>query len=73
MRKALGLIEILFVLAIVLVIYLTCFNPKYGRANPFADNQKIKTQQQLVDDKLNDISDAKALRQRIEKNLNEGY
>jgi uncharacterized protein YxeA len=73
MRKALGLIEILFVLVIVLIIYFTCFNPKYGRANPFADNQKIKTQQQLVDDKLNDIKDAKALRQRIENNLNKGY
>ena len=73
MKKAFGLIDVLVVVAIILTIYLTCFSPKYGRANPFADNQKVKTQQQLVDDKLKDIEDAKALRQRIEQNLNKGY
>lgn len=73
MKKALGMVEILLVLVVVVAIYFTCFNPKYGRSNPFADNQKVKTQQQLVDDKLKDIEDAKALRKRIEQNLNKGY
>ena len=73
MRKALGLVEVLLVLVVVVGVYFMCFHPKYGRSNPFADNQKIKTQRQLVDDKLKDIEDAKALRKRIEQNLNKGY
>ena len=72
MKKAVGMVEILLVLVVVVAIYFMCFHPKYGRANPFADNQKIQTQQQLVDDKLKDIEDAKALRKRIEQNLNKG-
>lgn len=73
MKKAFGMVEILLVLVIVVAIYFISFHSKYGRSNPFADNQKIKTQQQLVDDKLKDIEDAKALRNRIEQNLNKGY
>ena len=73
MKKAVGMVEILLVLVVVVAIYFMCFHSKYGRANPFADNQKIQTQQQLVDDKLKDIEDAKALRKRIEQNLNKGY
>lgn len=73
MRKAFGMIEILVVLIVVLTVYFTCFHSKYGRSNPFADNQKIETQQKIVNDKLKDIEDAKALRKRIEQNLNKRY
>ncbi len=73
MKKAHGLFEILVVLVIVIVLYNVCINPKYGRSNPFSDNQKIKTQQELVNDKLNDIEEAKALREKIEQNLNVRY
>ena len=73
MKKAVGMVELLLVIVVITAIYFMCFHPKYGRANPFADSQKIKTQQELVDDKLKDIEDAKALRQRIEQNLNKGF
>lgn len=73
MKNGLGMIEILITLIVIIAIYFTCFHSKYGRSNPFADNEKIKTQQELVDDKIKDIEDAKALRQRIEQNLNKGY
>lgn len=73
MKKAVGMVEILLVIVVVTAIYFMCFHPKYGRSNPFADNEKIKSQQELVDDKLKDIEDAKALRKRIEQNLNKGY
>ena len=73
MKKALGMVEILLVLIVITAVYMLCFHSKYGRSNPFADNQKIETQQKLVDDKLKDIEDAKALRKRIEQNLNKGY
>ena len=73
MKKAVGMVEILLVIVVVTAIYFVCFHSKYGRSNPFADNEKIKSQQELVDDKLKDIEDAKALRKRIEQNLNKGY
>lgn len=73
MKKAVGMVEILLVIVVITAIYFLCFHPKYGRSNPFADNEKIKSQQELVDDKLKDIEDAKALRKRIEQNLNKGY
>ena len=55
MKKAVGMVEILLVIVVVTAIYFMCFHPKYGRSNPFADNEKIKSQQELVDDKLKDI------------------
>ena len=73
MKKAVGMVEILLVIVVITAIYFLCFHPKYGRSNPFADNEKIKSQQELVDDKLKEIEDAKALRKRIEQNLNKGY
>ncbi len=73
MKKAVGMVEILLVIVVITAVYFMCFHPKYGRSNPFADNEKIKSQQELVDDKLKDIEDAKALRKRIEQNLNKGY
>ena len=73
MKKAVGMVEILLVIVVITAIYFLCFHPRYGRSNPFADNEKIKSQQELVDDKLKDIEDAKALRKRIEQNLNKGY
>lgn len=74
MRNAAGLLELLFVLLIIIVVYFSFFSGnKYGRSNPFDDNVKIKNQQQLVDDKLKEIEQAKQIRQNIEKNLEVGY
>ena len=73
MKQAFGLVEVILVVVIITIVYFTCFYSKYGRSNPFADNQKINSQQGYVNDKLKEIQDAKALRKRIEENLNKGY
>ncbi len=74
MKKALGLAEILIAAVVIIVVYFTCFaGNKYGRTNPFDDGQKIKSQQEIVDEKVQQIEDSKALKQLIENNLKEGY
>lgn len=73
MKRAFGLAEILIVGILILTVYLICFHQKYGRSNPFSDNEKINSQQQLVDEKLKDIEKSKELKQRIENNLNKGF
>lgn len=72
-KKGFGLIEILIVGILILTIYFVGFHQKYGRSNPFSDNQKINSQQEHVDDKLKEIEKTKELRQRIEDNLNKGF
>lgn len=73
MKKAFGMVEILIVLAVFSVIFLCTHQQKFGRSNPFSDTTKIEEQQNIVNDKISDIEDAKALRTRIEQNLNKGY
>ncbi len=74
MKKAAGLIELLVVVVIMIVLYFTLFNGnKYGRQNPFDDGADLKTRQEVVNYKIKEIEDTKALRRRIEQNLNKGY
>lgn len=74
MKKALGLVELLIVTVIAAILYVTVFSgSRYGRKNPFDDGTKIKNQQEIVDDKINEIEQSKALKQKIESNLQEGY
>ncbi len=73
MKKAVGLLELLIVLVVIIVVYFTCFHPNYGRSNPFDDNVKINSQKEIIDTKIQEIEDTKALKQRIENNLNKGY
>ncbi len=71
--KAFGVIELLIVIVIAIVVYFSFYHSNYGRKNPFDDNTKVKTQQQAVDNKIQEIEDYKKLRQDIEKNLQKGY
>ncbi len=73
MRKAFGAVELLLVIVVITILYFTCFHSNYGRSNPFDDNAKINSQQEVIDDKIQQIEDTKALRKRIEENLNKGY
>ncbi len=73
MKKAVGLLELLIVLVVIIVVYFTCFHSNYGRSNPFDDNVKINSQKEIIDTKIQEIEDTKALKQRIENNLNKGY
>ena len=71
MRRAFGAVELLLVVVVIIIIYFTCFHSQYGRTNPFADNANdVKTKQQMVDDKLKEIEQTKAIQKQIEKNLN---
>lgn len=73
MKKAFGMVEILLVIVVIITLYFTCFHSKYGRSNPFDDNSNLNSQQEMVDNKIKDIEDTKALKKKIEDNLNEGY
>jgi type II secretory pathway pseudopilin PulG len=73
MKKAFGLIELLVVILIALGVYYMGFSSKYGRKNPFDDNAQIKNQQEMINEKLEEIENTKALKQRIENNLKEDY
>lgn len=72
MKRAVGLLELLVVVVVIIVLYFTCFHSNYGRSNPFDDNAKINNQSQIIDDKINEIEDTKALKEKIERNLREG-
>lgn len=72
MKHAFGVLELLIVVVIIVIIYFTCFHSQYGRKNPFDDNSRINSQQEMIDTKIQEIEDTKALKQRIEQNLNEG-
>lgn len=73
MKNAFGIVELLIVVVLITVLYFTCFHSNYGRSNPFDDNSKINDQSELIDKKLQDIGETKALKNRIEENLKEGY
>ena len=73
MKKAFGLIELLIVVIIIITVYFTCFRSSYGRSNPFEEQTRVKTQQQVVEDKIQQIEDTKALQKKIENNLNEEF
>ena len=69
MKKAVGIVELLIVIIVITAIYFTCFNNKSTK-NPFDEQRGIKTQQELVETKIKDIENSKAIRERIEQNLN---
>lgn len=71
-RHAVGILELLIVIILAVMIYFTCFHSQYGRKHPFADNSKINSQQELIDTKLQEIENTKALKKQIGKNLYEG-
>jgi len=73
MKKAFGMLEFLIVIVIITVLYFSCFHSKYGRSNPFDDNAKIQTEQEVINDKIQDIENSKTLKRNIENNLNEAY
>jgi len=73
MKKGFGLAEFLIVVVIIVTVFLWCSGNKYGRPDPFADRQEVKNRQEIVNDKIQDIENTKALKQRIENNLKEGY
>jgi len=72
-KPAFGLIELLIVAVIAVIIYFTCFNSATKRQNPFEERVRVNTQQQAVEEKIQQIEDTKALRKRIENNLKGDY
>ncbi len=73
MKKAFGVLELLIVVVIITVLYFTCFHSNYGRSNPFDDNAKVNSQKELVDKKVQEVENTKAMKERIENNLKGDY
>lgn len=73
MKKAFGVFEILVVLVIIIVVYFACFHSQYGRKDPFADSIDVDIKTEMINDKIQEIDNAKELRHTIEQNLKKGY
>lgn len=71
-KGALGLVELLIVVVLIIILYFTCFRSQIGNKNPFADSRDIKSHQEFIDEKVQEIENTKLLKQRIESNLKEG-
>lgn len=72
MKRAFGVLELLIVIVVIIVIYFSFFHSQYGRKNPFDDNSRVNSQQELIDSKIQDIENSKAIKKQIEDNLNKG-
>ena len=71
MRRAFGAVELLIVLIIIIVVYFACFYNPNRQTNPLVENvNDIKTKQQMVDDKLNEIQQTRMLKDRMDHQLN---
>lgn len=74
MRRAFGAIELLIAIIVIIVIYFACFHSQFKNSNPLVENvNDIKTKQQQIDDKLNEIEKTRQLQQKIEKDMSESY
>jgi competence protein ComGC len=72
MKKGAGLFEILIILIVIIVCFM-CFKPSVGRKNPFEEIKNVNNQSDIIDEKVRSIEETKALRNRIEQNLQKGY
>lgn len=73
MKRAFGILELLIVIVIITVLYFSFIaGPKVGRKNPFDDNVNLQSQEDIIETKMNDIQNTKNIKERIEKNLQEG-
>ena len=74
MQKGFGLFELLIVIFIIVVLYVTMF---FGKKSPVVKyiehSTQVQTQQQLINDKIQEIENLKSNRINIEKNMYEGY
>jgi hypothetical protein len=74
MRRAFGAVELLITVVIIIIVYFACFHNPGRQTNPLVDNvNEIKTKQQMVDDKLDEIQQTKMLKERMDRNLNGEY
>ena len=73
MRKGLSVLEILIVLVILIILTLIFFKPGSNKNNPIEEIRETQVQSQIIDDKIQSIEDTKALKEKMEKNLQESY
>ena len=72
MKKAFGILELLIVLVVIVILTLM-LGKGGGRNNPFDEIKEVKSKQQMVDEKLEQINRTKQLKEQIEKNLQQNY
>lgn len=72
MKKAFGLLDLLFVIIIGIILFAIC-QPRAGRDNPFEEYKKTNSQKEAVNQKLQEIENTKKLKEQIEKNLKEQF
>ncbi|MBE7712540.1 MAG: prepilin-type N-terminal cleavage/methylation domain-containing protein [Cyanobacteria bacterium SIG26] len=74
MQKGFGLFELLIVIFIIVVLYVTMFFGKKSPVDKYIEHStQVQTQQQLINDKIQEIENLKSNRINIEKNMYEGY
>ena len=72
MKKAFGVLNLLITIVIIIVITLVFLKGQHTTVNPFDSTREIKTQEQTINDKINEIEELKNINKQIEENLKKG-
>jgi len=71
MKKAFGFVQIIIVIAIIAVVYFVFLRTPGGNTrNPFEEQTQVQAKKEVVNQKIKDIENTKAIKERIEQNLN---
>lgn len=71
MKKAFGLAQLIIVIAVIAVIYFIFLRSPAGKTrNPFEEQTQVQTKKEIVNKRIKDIENTKAIKERIEQNLN---
>lgn len=71
MKKAFGLAQIIIVIAVIAAIYFIFLRTPAGKTrNTFEEQTQVQTKKEIVNKKIKDIENTKAIKERIEQNLN---
>lgn len=72
MKKAFGITELLIIVVIIIVIFIS-FRVNSVRKSPFDELKEVNTQSQEIEARIKSVEETKALRNKIEENLQKGY
>ena len=72
MKKAFGIAELLIIAVIIIVIFIS-FRVNSVRKSPFDELKEVNTQSQEIEARIKSVEETKALRNKIEENLQKGY
>ncbi len=74
MKRAFGMIELLFAAVVILLLYFLFFQPNKGAVSPVVnDSQQLHLKKQFAQEQLEDIQNKRLQQQKFQKELNSDY